>query len=688
MSNWKTSIPSLNAEFKTSIPRSKTEQNNLTNTVGTIKQSSIKAGFTRKNRENHTHILGGTGSGKSKLMELLIREDIQNNKAGLMLIDPHGTLYRDVLLFASHRYPRLAERFVLFNPSEQNGHTVGFNPIITDSHKIDYVIDNLVLACLKAFGQEDTVATPRITKWLINIFYTLIVNQLTLLESAPLLSTNPENTIRDLLINNVSNELVKEDWGMFIHSNQNQKQNLIEGAANRLRKFLSSDIIRSIIGQKENSLNISDAMEQGKIILVNLHGKDSISRENTQLLGTLLVNEVYRCAINRNDFDRNLKPFYVYIDEFAQFVTRDIAYGLEETRKFKVFFTLAHQHLAQLKKDDEYLYASVMTNCKNKIVFGALSVDDAKVMAEELNTGFLDLKSVKDEMYRIRERHIEETRKVVTQSLTETEGSSWQDTEGVSEGTSNTSGNSESNTVGNSSGYSSGYSSSYGDTKGSNGGYSYRNGYYSNGINSQSNSNSTSSSYGSSHSDSYSNSASQSSTYNESNSSSYSTNQSHSKGGNSSIAKGESIAEVPFHRVEEVEELSSRSFWSINELMHMETGKIKNQETANAYFKMGSQDPFQCEIKRVNNVHFHPIISPRKVKTFIEKSIEGNKDCCLPFTEAKKLYQKRQELVFGQPLLFDDYALISSSHCQVKLQVQPVIDIEPVNTKNTGFNDD
>ena len=91
---------------------------------------------------------------------------------------------------------------------------------------------------------------------------------------------------------------------------------------------------------------------------------------------------------------------YFYIDEFAQFITRDIAYSLEEARKRKLFMILAHQHLAQLKNEDEYLYASVMTNCKNKIVFGGLSVEDSDVMNRELQTGFLDLKSLKHEQYR------------------------------------------------------------------------------------------------------------------------------------------------------------------------------------------------------------------------------------------------------------------------------------------------
>ena len=569
MSNWKSSVIQPARTQKSSIKKLNFDKERITNTLGTIKDTSFKAGFTRKARENHTHIIGGTGSGKSKIIELLLREDIQNRQAGLILIDPHGTLYEDIVRFASHRYPRLAERFILFHPANEYGYTVGFNPIISDSRKIDYVIDNLILACLKGFKQEDSIRTPRITKWLANIFHLLIINDLTLLETVPLISTKKENDFRNMLIEKAYNELVLEDWDMFHKSNQTQKQNLIEGASNRLRKFLSSDIIRCIIGQKVNTLNISKAMDEGKIILVNLNNKDNIARENNQLLGTMLVNEIFRCATNRDDKNPKLKPFYVYIDEFARFVTRDIAYGLEETRKYKVFFTLAHQHLAQLKKEDEYLYSSVMTNCKNKIVFGSLSFEDADIMSQTLHAGFLDLKKVKDEIYRMRERHIEEVREVITKSEGLTDTTGWSETDSTSH--SSASGKGEGGA----------FSDSSTD--------SYRGDSY----------------YGDSKNRTHAEGKQSSKTSNKFDSQSSTEGSSQGKSGSQAKTKNESRAFVPFHRVEEVEELSSRTFWSLAELNYMKMGEMKNQPTAQAIIKIGSDKPFQCEIKRVQEEYYH-----------------------------------------------------------------------------------
>lgn len=651
MSEWKTSIKSSNFNYKSSIKKRERPAEKLSNTLGDIKGSTFKTGFSKKDRENHTHILGGTGTGKSKIIELLIREDIQSSKAGMILIDPHGSLYDEVVLYASHRYPRLAERFILFNPANDLDYVVGFNPVVSDNEtQIDYMLDTLISACLKAWGQDDTSKTPRITKWLENIFYTLIVNDLTLLESAPLLSTSKKNDHRQVLFEKVVSDVIREDWIMFENSPQTQKQNLIEGAANRLRKFLRSDIIRSIIGQKQHALDISKAMDEGKIVLVNLNGKAKISRENTQLLGTMLVNEIYRCSLLRDHRDKNLKPFYVYIDEFARFVTRDIAYSLEETRKYKVFFTLAHQHLAQLKKEDEYLYASVMTNCKNKIVFGSLSIEDAEIMAHELNTGFLDLKTIKDEQYRIRVRHIEERRTVVTKNYSSTEGDNWQESQGYSDS------NSENHSTGNSN------SDSHGRSQKDN--YYYDRDSNNSPIRSEGSQRGSSSNHGTSYSNTNSNTQ--------------------STGGSHSTTHGESTAEVPFLKPEEVKELSSRTFWSMNELMYMKVGDMKNQGTAQAFIKVGVNEPIQCEIKQVHDVHYYKATSPRKIEEFHKKSIAGNSDCCISINTAKHTYQERQKSIFGEALLFDDMPI---NQQKLPISIDGEFKIVEKNTGESPFNE-
>ena len=242
---------------------------------------------------------------------------------------------------------------------------------------------------------------------------------MTLLESRFFLSTSKENftakVARENILQNLSDSLahslVKDDWLNFEGQTSNQKNNILEGAGNRLRKFLWSEVIQGIVGN-ENGIDLFDIVNSGKILLVNLSDSGNLHYDNARLLGTMLINEIFRVSKMRDMSNpRKLKPFYCYIDEFGQFITHDIARALEECRKFKLFMVLAHQHLAQLKKDDEYLYASVLSNCKNKIAFG-LSRDDAEVMSQEVFTGFIGIKEklVKDEIYQTKIRYQEERR--------------------------------------------------------------------------------------------------------------------------------------------------------------------------------------------------------------------------------------------------------------------------------------
>lgn len=382
--------------------------------MGKDNSESQRVCLTKKDRENHTHIIGSTGTGKSKFMELLIRNDIKNNKAGFCLIDPHGSLYDEVVNYAIKHYPRLAGRFILFNPAGETEQIIGFNPAPHSEH-FAYTLYMLVKACLKAWGQDDSKDTPRISRWLVNIFYPILINKLTLLETTAMMDFHKSGYRKTLLIK-VNNPNILGDWESFDKSSHSKKLDLMEGASNRLRAFLDDPLIRNIIGQREKVLDFHKIMNEGKILLVNLSSGGKLNPENAQLLGTMLINEIFRASKLRNPNNPKLKSFYLYIDEFAQFVTKDIARGLEECRKFKLFFILAHQHLFQLKKEDEYLYASVITNCKNKVVFGGLSQEDAKIMVNEVATGYLNLKKIKDEIYTTKERKIIEMVDIVSNS--------------------------------------------------------------------------------------------------------------------------------------------------------------------------------------------------------------------------------------------------------------------------------
>lgn len=592
-------------------------------------------------RGHHMHIIGSTGTGKSKFIELLVRHDLKDAGAGICLLDPHGSLYEDVLHYVAMERPDLASRLVLFNPAQETEQIIGFNPVVTDGDHLDYLLDSLISACLKAWGQDNTDRTPRITKWLENIFYTVMVNDLTMLEAAPLMSIQSKQH-REILLRNVHNDMVLDDWRMFDASTNTQKQALIEGASNRLRKFLRNGLVRNIIGQKERVLNFSEVMAQGKIVLVNLNGRGAISHENTKLLGILLVNEIFRCAKLRDPRDPDLKPFYFYIDEFAQFITRDIARALEEARKFKLFMVLAHQHLAQLRDEDEYLYASVLTNCKNKVVFGGLSREDAQIMSDEVSSGFVNLNAVKDEIYTTKARQRLELRKVRSQSRGVSEGETTSKSHGSSESQTQGSSTTNSETWGESQSVSEGASLGYRDERRPAGEQFARRLF---GAKDQPSgwTESRQASWGQSYQSGRSETSSSSRTHG--------TSHSTSKGQSRSQTMTEGESETWVSVNDEYQELSSRTFWSLQELEYMEMARLKNQGVAQAFVKLWGEEPRDVQISEVKAPEFSPD-SQLRIDEARRRAIAANGSYYTAIDTLEAERNARQVAAFGEPLRF------------------------------------
>ena len=299
---------------------------------------------------------------------------------------------------------------------------------------------------------------------------------------------------------------------------------------------------------------------------------------------------------------------------------------------------LAHQHLALLKKEDEYLYASVMTNCKNKVVFGGLSKEDTDIMTDELVTGFVDLKAIKDEQYSTKERHRLELRTSRSRTTSRSSGETWSDSEGISQGTTT------SRTKGSSKGAfsSTGSQSSHGTQSGSSTSY-----YGSS--SSGSDSKGTSSSYGSNSSSG----ASASTMESTSQGSSRSETRSSSKGGTNSQSEGETIGESWVSVPEEYQELSNRTFWTKDELHYMEAAAIKNQDVAEMFLKLGSKPPQQVRVKHVKPVHYHPKISPRKIDTFRHACFAAHPKVYQPVDQLIEARNERQVKAFGEVLRLD-----------------------------------
>ena len=125
-----------------------------------------------KTRSTHMHIIGGTGRGKSKLMEHMIREDILNGH-GLCLIDPHGQLYDDLVTWCEAIGILKARKILLFEPTEKNW-SFAFNPLKATSSELSYHVDSLAKAIAKVWGSEDTDQTPLFERCITSILWLLI----------------------------------------------------------------------------------------------------------------------------------------------------------------------------------------------------------------------------------------------------------------------------------------------------------------------------------------------------------------------------------------------------------------------------------------------------------------------------------------------------------------------------------
>ena len=382
-------------------------------------------------RSTHVHIIGASGEGKSKAMEHMIREDILERR-GLCLIDPHGKLYGDILRWLATK--RIKRKIIFFNPASDEW-TVGFNPLKKTSKYISHQRDAMVKACAKVWGASDMDKTPLLKRILRDVIHVLLEKKMSLLEAMYLI--DPINKeIRKYLAKDISDPVIRQEWEYF-NQMRNPKDFYSEFSStiNRLSEFLGSDRIRRIFGQSHNSLDIRKIMDEGEILLVNLSSEERLSGESARMLGTLLVNDLFLNASERDPKTAKRAPFYLYIDEFSLFVNEDIRRILDEGRKFGLHLILAHQHLGQIE-EDQNIYKAVMQDARTKLIFGGMMPEDAEKLAQHAYMGYLNPEAIKREISTTKERHIKTREQSITKAEGESvaQGRSWSDTVGSSSG--------------------------------------------------------------------------------------------------------------------------------------------------------------------------------------------------------------------------------------------------------------
>ncbi len=362
-------------------------------TVGTTRRGRSVT-LTDTERARHIHVLGAIGTGKSKLLETMIRQDIARRR-GLCLIDPHGTLADHIEEWCAVNGLGRIRRIHLVHPGD-DALVPGFNPLRqVPGEALSVRVDAMVAACAQVWGVRDMNETPRLDKILRATFYALSVRDLTLAEGPSLLRARDPEGVRRLLTEGLPDPIFQITWDELNGMPRKEFAEHVESTITRLTKFLTAPAMRLVVGQRDHAIDFRAAMDNGEIVLINLGARNAFSYENARVLGTLLINDLFLTALGREEAVAKKRPFTLYVDEAYDFLSGDIERILDQTRKFGLHTVLAHQRIGQLRERGEGVYNAVMGGTQTKIVLGGLSDDDAEIMAREIMRGDIDLEKPK-----------------------------------------------------------------------------------------------------------------------------------------------------------------------------------------------------------------------------------------------------------------------------------------------------
>ncbi len=335
-------------------------------------------------RRRHVYVVGQTGTGKSTLLGNMFIEDMRNGK-GVAIIDPHGDLVNNALGFIPKE--RL-EDLIYFDPGDLE-RPLGLNMLDYNQSRPEektFIVNEMQSIFNKLFLAE--TMGPMFEQYMRNALLLLMEdmpNEPATLIEVPRVFTDPEWRKKKLA--RISNPVVLDFWEKeaIKAGGEASLANMTPYITSKFNNFIANDYMRPIIGQPKSAFNFREAMDSGKILLINL-SKGRLGDINANLLGMLFTGKLLMSALSRVDIPdvSQRKDFYLYIDEFQNFTTDSIATILSEARKYKLNLTMAHQFIAQLTDN---IKDSVFGNVGSQIAF-RVGTQDAEFLVKQFQPVF------------------------------------------------------------------------------------------------------------------------------------------------------------------------------------------------------------------------------------------------------------------------------------------------------------
>ncbi len=342
-------------------------------------------------RSEHALILGGSGHGKTQLLQTLILHDLQQEGAaspGVIVIDSQGDLIETLA------------RLPIFDPDAE--HSLSDRLVLIDPADIEFPVAlNLFAFDQARLGEYSRADRQRVLNSVIDLyeyFFTALLGaELTQKQGvvfrylARLMLEIPDATVQTL------RELMEDGKPFKPYMAQ------LEGSARRffqteffspgfaatkkqiLRRLwgvLANEVFERMFSHPENKVDLFGAMNEGKIILINT-AKDLLKAEGCSIFGRFFIAKIAQAALERATLPENeRRAVHVYIDEAHDYFDETLEQLFNQARKYRVGLHVAAQNLDQMPTR---LRSTVMASTSLKFA-GGVSARDARQLADDMRT--------------------------------------------------------------------------------------------------------------------------------------------------------------------------------------------------------------------------------------------------------------------------------------------------------------
>ena len=336
-------------------------------------------GLTEAERERHIYVIGGTGNGKTTMLQYQIVQDMQNGK-GLAVVDPHGDMAETLL---QHVPPERVSDIVYFNPDDLE-YPIGLNLLeltlgLSGNELLrekDVITESVVSVFRKIFSEEDT-GGHRIEYVLRNTIQTaLTVPDATLFTVFDLLN---DPKYRKAIIKKLEDKNLINFWKNELgKAGDMQKVKMSAGITAKIGRFLFSASARQVLEQPKSTIDFDDIINNGKILICNF-SKGLIGEDTSELFGITVLAKLQLASLRRARLrQQERRAFYLYVDEFQNFATQSFVQMLSESRKYKLFMTMAEQSTSQQK--DQKMIDIILANVGTVICFRTGNPQDERLL--------------------------------------------------------------------------------------------------------------------------------------------------------------------------------------------------------------------------------------------------------------------------------------------------------------------